>query len=213
MSHGWVGWVAPAWRTEHVLAERELAPEVVFLHDPRRAEAAAGEIVLNVVLLEHHFFQNFGERVAAGVGGVFLLLGDGERVRVEEMADGAIAADQDELAEGFAGAGFFEEPEEAFDGDVDYFIGRFLAGSAMNDVGDAGHGAADDIAVGNIACDDFETITGNQRAIVAESAKADIAEVVMIEDATNEIGANFAGRAGDENAFHEAFLFEVARRV
>ena len=125
------------------------------------------------------------------------------------MADGAIAADQDELAECFAGAAFFEQPEEAFDGDVDYFVGRFFAGGAMNDVGDAGHGAADDVAVGDIASDDFEAIVGIERAIVAESANGDVGEVVvtLIEDATNEIGADFAGCAGDEDAFHEGFLF------
>ena len=64
------------------------------------------------------------------------------------------------LAEGFAGAAFFEQPEEAFDGDVDDVVGRFFAGGAMDDVGDAGHGAADDVTVGDIAGDDFETVVG-----------------------------------------------------
>ena len=68
---------APVRSTEDVFAERERIFEVVFFHDPRSAQATAGEIVLNKILFEHHFFQNFGERVAAGVGGVFLLLGDG----------------------------------------------------------------------------------------------------------------------------------------
>ena len=125
------------------------------------------------------------------------------------MADGAIATDEKKLAERFAGAAFFEQPEEAFDGDVDHFVGRFFAGGAVNDVGDAGHGAADDVAVGDIAGHDFEAIMGNERAIVAEGANGDIGEVVvtLIEDATNEIGADFTGCAGDENAFHEGFLF------
>jgi hypothetical protein len=77
----------------------------------------------------------------------------------------------------------------------------------MNDVGYAGHRAADDITVGDIASDDFEAIVGIERAIVAESANGEIAGVIVTEDATNEIGADFAGRAGDEDAFHEAFLF------
>jgi hypothetical protein len=101
-----------------------------------------------------------------------------------------------------AGAALFEQPEETFDGDVDYFIRRFFAGGAMNDVGDAGHGAADDVAVGDISGSGFEAIVGVERAIVAESANGDIAEVVLVEDATNKVGADFAGRAGDENAFH-----------
>ena len=121
------------------------------------------------------------------------------------MADGAIAADENELAECVAGAALFEEPEEAFDGDVDDVIWSFFAGGAVDDVGDAGHGAADDVAVGDIAGNDFEAIVGVERAIVAESANGDIGEVVwtlLTEDATNEIGADFAGRAGDEDAFH-----------
>jgi hypothetical protein len=115
------------------------------------------------------------------------------------------------LAERLAGAALFEQPEEAFDGDIDYFIRRFLAGGAMNDVGDAGHGAADDVAVRDIASDDFEPVVRVERTIVAESANRDIAEVIVIEDATNEMGADFAGRAGDENAFHEAFLVFTLR--
>jgi len=44
------------------------------------------------ILLQHHFFENFGERVAAGIGAVLLLFGDRYRMRVEEMAQGSVAA-------------------------------------------------------------------------------------------------------------------------
>jgi hypothetical protein len=118
------------------------------------------------------------------------------------MADGAVATDENELAEGVAGASLFEEPEKALDGDVDDFVGRFFAGGAMDDVRDAGHGAADDIAVGDIAGDNFEAIARIGRAIVAEGANRDVAEVIVIEDATDEVGADFARGAGDEDAFH-----------
>lgn len=200
---------APIRASEDIFAKRQRVFEVVFLHDPRRAQTTADKIVLNVILLEHDFFQNFGERVTAGIGGVFLLLGDGKRVRIEEMTDGAIATDQNKLAERLAGAALFEQPEEAFDGDIDHVIGCFFAGRAMNDVGDAGHGAADDVAVGDIAGDDFEAIVGIKRAIVAEGANRDVAEVIviLIEGAMDEIGTDFAGRAGNKDAFHEGFLF------
>jgi hypothetical protein len=131
-------------------------------------------------------------------------------VGIEEMADRTIAADQDELTEGVAGAGLFEEPKEAFDGDVDDVVGSFFAGGTVDDVGDAGHSAADHVAIGDVAGDDFKARVGIERAVVAEGANRDTSEVVvivLIEDATNEIGADFAGRAGDENAFHETFLF------
>jgi hypothetical protein len=127
-------------------------------------------------------------------------------VRVREMADGAIATDENKLAEGLARAALFEEPEETFDGNVDNIVGSFFASGAMNDMSDASHGAADDVPFGDIASDDFEAIVGTEGAIVAESANRDVGGIVAIEDTTNEIGADLAGRAGDENAFHEAFL-------
>ena len=123
------------------------------------------------------------------------------------MTDSTIAADQDELAKGVAGAGLFEEPKEPFDGDVDNIVGSFFAGGTVDDVGNAGHGAADYVAIGDIAGDDLGAIVGIERAVVAEGANGNVAEVVVTEDATNEVGANFSGRAGDENAFHETFLF------
>ena len=83
---------APLRASEDIFTKRKRIFEVVFLHDPRRAQTATNKIVLDEILLEHHFFQNFGERVTAGVGGVFLLLGDGDRVRIEEMADRTIAS-------------------------------------------------------------------------------------------------------------------------
>lgn len=199
----WADEGAPVRAAEDVFAEGQRKFEVVFLHDPWGTETTAVETVLNVVLLEHDFFQDFGEGVAAGVGGVFLLLGDGKRVRVEEVADGAVAADQDELAEGLAGAGFYEEPKEAFDGDVDDVVGSFFACGAVDDVSDVFHGAADYVAVGDVAGDDFQAVVECERAIVAEGADGDVGEVVVGEDVMDEIGADFAGSAGDEDAFHE----------
>src|SRR4029077_15820585 len=56
--------IAPARPAEHVLAERQLIAEVVLLHDPRRAQAAAVHVVLDVVLLQHHFLEDLRQRVA-----------------------------------------------------------------------------------------------------------------------------------------------------
>src|ERR1017187_5215539 len=43
--------IAPSWPAKHILAKRKLIPEIVFLHDPRRAQAAPGQSILNLILL------------------------------------------------------------------------------------------------------------------------------------------------------------------
>ena len=45
--------------------------------------------------------------------------------------------------------------------------------------------------------------TFQTRAVVAEGADGDVGEVFVGEDVMDEIGADFAGSAGDEDAFHE----------
>jgi hypothetical protein len=79
--------------------------------------------------------------------------------------------------------------------------------------GGGGHGAADDVTVGDVAGDDFETVVGIQGTIVTESADGDVAEVLVGEDAMDEIGANFASCTGDEDAFHEGFLLGRFHRL
>src|SRR5204862_354326 len=49
--------VAPARPADDLLAERQLVAEVVLLHAPRRAQAAAAHVVLDVVPLQHHLFE------------------------------------------------------------------------------------------------------------------------------------------------------------
>jgi hypothetical protein len=79
-------------------------------------------------------------------------------------------------------------------------------------VRNADDGATNDIAIGNIPGHDFEPLARIQRAVVAERANGDIAELIVIEDATDEIRSDLAGRASNENAFHGIRLrgwFEV----
>ena len=68
-----------------------------------------------------------------------VVFGDRPVVAVEEMADAGVAADQDELARGRAGAEFLEQPEQALHRHVHDVVRRFLAGGEMDDMGDAGH--------------------------------------------------------------------------
>lgn len=123
--------ITPARAAEDVFAEGKGKFEIVLLHNPRSAETAAVQAVLNEILFEHHFFEDFGECVTAGIGGELLLFGDRDRMRIKEMADGTIAAQQNELLERGTDAALFEEPEQALYGDVHNVFGSFLAGCAV----------------------------------------------------------------------------------
>jgi len=94
--------IAPAGSAEDILAEGQRVPEIVLLHDPGGAQAAAVQVVLNVILFQHDLLQDFREGVAAGIGGVPLLLGHRDRVGIEEVSQAGVAADEQELLEGGA---------------------------------------------------------------------------------------------------------------
>ena len=131
--------VLPDRPAEDVVAEGERVFEVVLLHDPRRAQAAAIDAVLDAELLEHHLLEHLRQRVAAGIGHVRRGLGDRAVVAIEEVADAGVAADQDELARGLALAELLEQPEQPLHRDVHHVVGRLLAGREMDDMGDAIH--------------------------------------------------------------------------
>ena len=89
--------VTPAWAAENIITKGELIFEVVFLHNPRGAEAAAVEVVLDVILFVHDFFEDFGERITTGIGTVLLLLSNRNGMRIDEMPHACITADEDKL--------------------------------------------------------------------------------------------------------------------
>ena len=165
--------VAPARPTEHILPERELVPEVVLLHDPRRPQTAVVEVVLQAVLLEHHFLEYLRQRVAAGVRRVRLCLGDGEGMRIEEVPDRRVSADEDEPPEGGTDAAGFEQPEEPLDRDVEDRFGRLLGRRQMNHVGGALRGGIHDAAVLDRAGDDLEPRFRLQQPVVAQRSDRD----------------------------------------
>src|SRR5882724_1490352 len=88
--------IAPARTAEDVVPKGELVLEIVLLHNPRGAQAAALEPVLYGVLLEHHFLEYLRERVATAVGRVPLRFRDGNRVRVEEVPHAGVATNENE---------------------------------------------------------------------------------------------------------------------
>ncbi len=59
--------VPPARTAEDVVAEGQLKTKVVLLHDPRRAQAADVQVVLDAVLLDHHLLEHLRDRVAARI--------------------------------------------------------------------------------------------------------------------------------------------------
>src|SRR5208283_171170 len=91
--------VPPARSAKNILAKGERVLEIILFHDPGGTQTASVQTVLDEILFQHHFFENLRECVAAWICGVLLLFGDGDRMRIEEMTDGAIAAEQDELLE------------------------------------------------------------------------------------------------------------------
>ena len=131
---------------------------------------------------EHHFFEHFRKRVAAGIGRVFLLFRYWECVRIKEMAHRAIAAEQDELFEGRADAALFQQPEKTFDRHVDHIVGRFLAGRTMDDVRNAGHGLAHGIAVGNISLKNFQSRSRFKQPVVTQCTNAHILHRCQAEE-------------------------------
>src|SRR4029077_8596057 len=85
--------VAPSRTAEDVFAKGQRVLEVILLHDPGSSQTAAGKPVLGEILLQHYFFEDFGQGIAARVGAVPLLLGNRQRMRVEKMPERRIASD------------------------------------------------------------------------------------------------------------------------
>jgi hypothetical protein len=153
---------------------------------------------LDVILLEHDFFEHFGEGVTAGVSRVALGFGDGDGLGIDKMPHARIAADHDELAEGGAGATGFEQPEQAFDGYIHDLLGRFFDGGKVQDVGNARDGVFGYFAVLDGAENRFEARVRVEGAVVAQGADAKVVEGRVSQQAGDERFAHFAGCAGDE---------------
>ena len=100
--------IPPAWSAKNILTEGKLIFEIILLHDPRRTQATAIEIILNVILLEHHFFEHFGKRITARIRRMFLSFSHWDGVRVNEMPNARIAANQNKLLEMWDWCGMFQ---------------------------------------------------------------------------------------------------------
>ena len=102
-----------------------------------------------------------------------LRLGDGEGMRIEEVPDRGVSADQDEPPEGGTDAAGFEQPEEPLDRDVEDRVGRLLGRRQVNHLGGALSGGIHDVAVLDRARDDLEPRFRLQQPVVAQRSDRD----------------------------------------
>ena len=115
------------------------------------------------------------------------------------MPHARIAADEQEAAKLATGPALFEQPEEPLDGHVHDVVGRLLARRQMQDMRDAANRPGRDLALRDGAVHDLEPIAGRQRAVMAQGANRSIGESRIAEQAVDDVAADLAGGAGDEN--------------
>ena len=79
---------------------------------------------------------------------------------------------------------------------------RFLAGRAVDDVRNAAHGSAHNVAVRDIAAHNLQSRLRFKTAVVAESANGYVMGFFASQQAFNEMASYLARRAGYEDVFH-----------
>src|SRR5271165_2449990 len=193
--------VPPPRPAEDVFGERERVFEIVLLHNPRSPQATPRKIVLNEILLQHYLFENLRERIAAGIRAVPLLLRHRNRVRIKEMPESRISADQDDLLERIAEPALLQQPEKAFDRDIDHVICGFLAGRAMDHMSNPAHRSPHRFPVRDISGYDLQPFTRLRAAVVAQRAYRNVRAVV--EHTPDEMTTYFACCTGHKDSLHD----------
>ena len=116
------------------------------------------------------------------------------------MPQSSIAADQDDLSEGRAGAALFQQPEQALDRNIHHVLGSFLAGGAMQNVRDLLHGGAHSRPIRDASLDYIHPIFGLQKAVMTQRTNTHI--LIRLQNARNEMAPHFAGSSGHQDALH-----------
>ena len=135
-----------------------------------------------LLLFQHDLLQYLGQRIATGVGGMFLGLGNRYRVRIKEVTHGGVSPDEYELAEAITLPALLEKPEQALHRDVHDFLRGFLAGGQVNDVGDSLHRPPDEFGVGNAAGYHLEAWVFLQQPVVAKGPYGGSGEPLLLEE-------------------------------
>jgi hypothetical protein len=86
---------------------------------------------------------------------VLLFFRDWKRVGIEEVPQGSVAANEDDLPKRRTGAAGLQQPEQALHGYIDDIVRRFLACRAMEHMSDSGHGFVHDSAIRNASVHDL----------------------------------------------------------
>lgn len=131
-----------------------------------------------------------------------LLFRHGKRVRIEEMSQCGISPYKNNLLEGFAETTLLQKPKETLDGHIHNAGGTFLAGRAMDDVGDPSHGSAHYLPVGDASFHNLKPLLRFRQTVVTESAKRYTAMTFGLQDATDKMGAHFTGSASHQDVLH-----------
>jgi hypothetical protein len=126
------------------------------------------------------------------------LLGDRTVMLVEEVPDGGIAADQDELPRSQTGAERLEQPEHSLDRDIHYDLGHFLAGREMDNMSDAGNRRCSTVAIGDSAGNHLQPVAWLEHSLMTQGAQPDIGISRLCENAVDKVAPHFPGRTGDE---------------
>jgi hypothetical protein len=121
---------------------------------------------------------------------------------IKEMTHGAITAKQKELLESGTDAGFFEEPEQAFNRDIDNVVGSLFACGTVQDVCNILHGFANNGTIGDRAVDSLETRVMFKSAVVTERTDGEIRVSLGLKQTLNEVATDFSGSTGDKDAIH-----------
>ena len=126
-------------------------------------------------------------------------LGNRAVVAIVEMSDARIAADQDELACRDARTELLEQPKETFDRDIHDVFRRFLACGEMHDMGNVIERRCHDIAIGDRALDDVDTVGLIAQTIMTKRADTGFGKSRIVKQPSNEAPPDLARRTGNKD--------------
>ena len=116
-------------------------------------------------------------------------LGHGDRMRVDEVPDRGVSADEDEPPKGRTDAAGFEQPEQPLDRNIEDRLGRLLARRQVKHMGDALGRGVDDVAAVDRARDNLEPRRRLQQPVVAQRSDRDPASRSSREESNLRMNA------------------------
>ena len=121
------------------------------------------------------------------------------------MSQRGVPSNQNNLFERAARAAFLEQPKEAFNGDIDHILDRFLAGRTMNHVGDTVHCFPYRAAISDVSSDGFEPRVRSRNAVMTEGPNGYVLIVLGPQNTASELGADLASGSRYQNVLHRIY--------